>query len=527
MTVDSGVETRLRAVRELMIGSMREDVGMHEYDGVVQDFSAGGVAAGLAALHRPTPPSRLQRLGLGGPARPVPHDEAHLRAFETGLHWYFGDYQAHRRDPQLHLSNLDLACYDREYAPLPQRAAAKAAHLAQWPAAIDVAVSVLDAVPAPVASALLGSARGLAQPLLEPGPEGPVAAPDVVQAALAAHGRLVGHLERLAQEGDPDCAVGAHHLERFMGAFEGLDVDVRDLATQADSERNRCRALLAQACSLIDPHRPTREVVTALLADHPQIGQVLTQARAITAEALDFTRQHQLVPWTDGECLVGPAPASRSWAMAMMSWAGPYEDDTASWYHVTPPDPSWPQHEIDEWLSVFSATTLPAITVHEVAPGHYAHSRALRRVTSPVRRQLLSMTFAEGWAHYAEEMAIEAGFRSADPRFAAGVFLEALIRTTRLTCAIGLHSGALDVAAAAALFETDAFLSPAAARSEAARGTFDVSYGRYTQGKLALRELQAQARTAWGAGFSLPHFHAALLGLGSPPLALAGRALTA
>ena len=35
--------------------------------------------------------------------------------------------------------------------------------------------------------------------------------------------------------------------------------------------------------------------------------------------------------------------------------------------------------EQEEWLEVFSATTLPGITVHEVAPGHFSHGRALRQ----------------------------------------------------------------------------------------------------------------------------------------------------
>ena len=69
---------------------------------------------------------------------------------------------------------------------------------------------------------------------------------------------------------------------------------------------------------------------------------------------------------------------------------------------------------------MFSRATLPAITVHEVAPGHFAHGRRLRTVTSDVRRTLHSLAFVEGWAHYGEEVCVEEGFREQDPRFAAG-----------------------------------------------------------------------------------------------------------
>jgi len=61
----------------------------------------------------------------------------------------------------VHLLNLDLACYDREYASADERAAARAAHLRAWPDAIDGAIESLDSIPAPVAGALLPAVRGL------------------------------------------------------------------------------------------------------------------------------------------------------------------------------------------------------------------------------------------------------------------------------------------------------------------------------------------------------------------------------
>jgi uncharacterized protein DUF885 len=533
----NSLDRRLAAVRELMIADVREGAGLHSYDGVVQDLSDSGVRAGLAALGSSSRLTRPHHRRNGTPAGPDPdpaaigpdrrpadqrHDEAHLSAFETGLRWHFGDYQAHHRDPLLHLAGLDLACYDRDYAPEAERAAARAQHVGLWPAAIDVAVSTLDAVPAPVATALLPAVRGLAAAL---GGAVPPAGPEVIEAARTAHARLVAHLEGVAVTGDPDCAVGADVLARSLGAFEATKINIEDLAERADEERDRLLTMLARACAQLDPHLPTAQVVARLLADYPDIDGVIEEARAVTAEALAFTRERNLAPWTDGECQVGPAPESRRWAMAMMSWAGPEEPDAPSWYHVTPPEPDWPAAEIAERLAVFSRTTLPAITVHEVSPGHFAHSRSLRRLTSPVRRQLIGGTFTEGWAHYAEEMVIEEGFRADDPRYVVGVCLEALVRVTRLVCSIGLHTGTLTVDDATERFHRDAFLGGSAARSEAQRGTFDIGYGRYTQGKFAILDLREQARAQWGAGFSLPRLHTALLELGAPPIGLITAAL--
>ncbi|RJK98460.1 DUF885 family protein [Vallicoccus soli] len=498
---DPAADPRLDALTDLAVPEARDGAGLHRYDGAVQDLSPDGVRAGLARL--------------GGPQRPDPHDERHVAAFEARARLVLGELGMHRRDPGLHVEALDVSGYDREYAPLEERAAARGRHLAAWPDAVDAAVEALDAVSAPVAQALLGAARGLGEDVEDP-------------AALAALDRFLAHLERAAREGDPDPSLGARALTRLLALPEGLgeqDADLGRLAAAADAERDRLHGLLAEACDRIAPGERPQDVVPRLLADHPDASGVLREARAQVDEVLAFAREHDLAPHLDGECRVGPAPASKRWSMAMMAWAAPQEPDGPSWYWVTPPDPSWPAQDVEDWLSVFSRTTLPAVTAHEVAPGHFAHGRSLRRAATPERRVLQSMAFAEGWAHYTEEVMVEQGFRGDDPRFAAGVWLEALVRVTRMACAVGLHTGAMTVEDATRRFEQDALMARASAASEARRGTFDPTYGRYTWGKLALLRLREEARAAWGPGFSLPRFHRALLALGSPPLGLLPTAL--
>ncbi|HYJ72835.1 MAG TPA: DUF885 family protein [Actinomycetota bacterium] len=498
---------RLRALCDLSMGSVREYVGRHEYDGRVEDLSPEGVRAGLARV--------------GGPSQPEqdPHDEAQLAAFERLARLELGELELYRSNPLYHIAALDVSCYDRDYAPEAERAEARRRHLAAWPDAVDAAVTALDRVAAPVAEALLPAARGLTAGLEES------AADPVVERALEAHKRLAAHLEAAADGGHRDTALGRGPLERLLGAGEALEVDLGRLEERADAERDRLQAMLEEACGRLAPGRPTTEVVAGLLEDHPDAGGVLREAEAMTAESIAFTLERDLVPGLDGTCLVAPAPPSRRWALAMMSWAAPYEADAPSRYYISPPDPDWPADEQDDWLKVFSRTTLPAITVHEVAPGHFAHGRRLRQAGTDVRRTLQSLAFVEGWAHYGEEVCVEEGFRADDPRFAAGVALEALQRVTRLAVSIGTHAGTMTVADGAARFEADAFCYGPAARAESSRATFDPTYGRYTWGKLEILRLRDQARARWGAGFSLQRFHDRLLRLGAPPLGLMATAL--
>jgi hypothetical protein len=495
---------RLRAICDLSMSAVREYVGRHEYDGRVEDLSPEGVRAALARVGGPA----------DGQPEEDPHDEAQLAAFERLVRLELGELELHRANPLYHVAALDVSCYDREYAPAEQRAEARRRHLAAWPDAVDAAVTALDRVAGPVAEALLPAAKGLTADLDNSGGD------PVVERALDAHKRLVAHLEAAAADGHPDAALGRDALERLLSTGEALEADLGRLEERADAERDRLRAILDDACGHLGPGQPTAEVVAGLLDDHPDTGGVLREAEALTAEAIAFTLERDLVPGLDGECLVAPSPPSRRWALAMMSWAAPYEPDAPSRYYISPPEPDWPPSEQDDWLKVFSRTTLPAITVHEVAPGHFAHGRRLRQLTSDVRRTLHSLSFVEGWAHYVEEVCIEEGFRAGDPRFAAGVALEALQRVTRLAVSIGTHAGTMSVADGAARFEADAFCYGPAARAEAARATFDPTYGRYTWGKLEILRLRDQARSRWGAGYSHARFHDALLRLGSPSLGL-------
>ncbi|HVV19724.1 MAG TPA: DUF885 family protein [Pseudonocardiaceae bacterium] len=494
------MDSRVRAAVELDLATSREYVGLHEYDGVLQDLSPAGVAAALA------------RVGAG-PLPEDPFDAAVLGVYEDGLRIRFGEAELHRRDPLVHVSAMDLACYDREYAPEDVRRAARDRHRRSWPAAVDNAVAALDRVSAPVAVATLPSVRGLAAGIDDP-------------AALAAVRRFTDHVERAARDGDPSAALGESEFLRLLGAGEGMVVDLADITGTAEREMARLRAILADAVERHAPGERPADVVPALMRDHPvTMADVMAEARALIAEVTAFALDHDLMADPGGACLVGPAPASRSYAQAMMSWSAPYEPDAPSYYYIVPPDPAWTAEETEEWLAVFSRASLPAITVHEVTPGHYAHGRVLRGVTGDVRRSLGSMAFIEGWAHYAEELYAEERFRAGDPLYVIGMCVEALLRVTRLVCSIGLHTGGMSVADATARFERDAFLRGTAAAGEARRGTYDPTYGRYTLGKLEIRRVRERAREVWRDGYTHRRFHDTLLGLGMPPVGLLERAV--
>lgn len=188
-------DLRVRAALELDYAKAREYVGLHEYDGRLQDLSPAGVATALRDLGR-------------GPLPDDPFDAAVMEIHEDGLRAWFEEAEVHRRDPLLHVRAMDVACYDREYASSAERRRAKELHLEAWPDAVDNAVMSLDRVPAPVATASLAAVRGLGEGVDDP-------------RARIAVDRFATHVEAAARDGDPSAALGPDLFLWLLGAARG------------------------------------------------------------------------------------------------------------------------------------------------------------------------------------------------------------------------------------------------------------------------------------------------------------------
>ena len=149
-----------------------------------------------------------------------------------------------------------------------------------------------------------------------------------------------------------------------------------------------------------------------------------------------------------------------------------------AYYYLTDVERGWSPERQAEHLRDFNFGTLWCISIHEVYPGHFVQYQHLRQVESKVRKSIFfaAATYVEGWAHYCEEMMLEAGFGRKDPLIRLGQLQEALIRLVRFVVSIRLHAEDLSVEQGVRMFREHAFLEEANARREAERGTFDPTY---------------------------------------------------
>jgi Bacterial protein of unknown function (DUF885) len=275
----------------------------------------------------------------------------------------------------------------------------------------------------------------------------------------------------------------------------------------------------------VRPDRPALDVWRDVLNDHPKRGDVVAAAQTTVDELFAFIRARRLVDLPAGERVVVAAAPAYDLGLASMHSSPPLEPrPVKSYYYITDAQADWPIERQDLWLQKFNYASLADVSAHEVAPGHYVHSLFMRRTPGKIRRIWIGLnpfpqpsSGQDGWAHYAEQMISDEGFKRDDPRYRLAQTSEALTRICRLISGLRLHSGDWSIDRAAELFEREAHLPAPAARQEAVRGTYDPTYGGYFLGKMAAFKLRRDYQAASGASFNLREFHERIMTNGIAP----------
>jgi uncharacterized protein (DUF885 family) len=344
---------------------------------------------------------------------------------------------------------------------------------------------------------------------------------DASSEASAAVTAYIDHLEReVAPRAKGSFRLGAANFEQKLKLDEGVEMGVERLLTIALRELQETQEEFRSVAGRLnggDPFAAWRQAKE----EHPASGELLNVAREQVEELQTFLQRSAVVSLPPGESVVvAPSPEFYRWAFASMWTAGPFESKPSrAYYYITDVDRSWPPERQKEHLRDFNLPTLWNISIHEVYPGHFTHFQHLRQVESKVRKSTFfaPASFVEGWAHYCEQMMLEAGFRRGDVRLKLGQLAESLVRLARFVISIRLHAEDLSVEQGMRFFRDEAFLEEATARREAERGTFDPTYLVYSIGKLMMLKLRHDYKEEQGSRFSLRTFHDSVLAQGTAP----------
>jgi hypothetical protein len=505
--------------------------GRHEFDGKLPDFSKAAFDKEIASLHS-------ERARAAGFADNLDQRQQFERDYviaqiDSDLFWlesarwpyrspYFYSY---RVDPEVYLT--------RPYAPLDQRMRAFINYEKALPAALDQIRANLQ-TPMPRTYVDFGRLTfgGLAQYFDHDVKEifAPVKDPQLQSDFAAANTNAIRALKSLdtwfasqRPKANDNFALGAELFHQMLFATERVDISLDKLQEIGRLDLDRNLAALKEACAQFDPGKSLADCTVKQTADKPK-GSPLDAAREQLKELRGFVVDNQIVsiPGTE-EAQVDEAPPYQRWNFAYINIPGPYEKGLPSVYYISPPDPKWPAAEQKAYLP--GNATLLFTSVHEVMPGHFLQFLHANRVPSRFGQVFVGYAFAEGWAHYAEEMTWDAGLGAKDPETHVGQLTEALLRNVRFLSAIGLHTGHMSVAESEKMFRESAFADEGDARQQAARGTFDPAYLNYTMGKLMIRKLRDDWTATRGGRSAWREFHDQFLSFGGPPIPLVRKAM--
>ncbi len=512
--------------------------GRHEFDGKMPDLSAPGIATEVARIRKMRAEARsFPEAALTAGER---FERVYLYSVIDGELFWLDRARSPFTNPAWYVDQLDPDVYlNRAYAPLETRMRAFTGYARALPAiAAAVRANLRTPLPRSFIERGIDGFGGYANffrdevaPLFADVND-PVAQAELAQAAAAAVRAMDGlksWLEGERAHATDDFALGEPLFLEMLKATEGVDVPVARLLEIGRADLARNTEALSLACARYLPGGSLDACVRKMAAHKPQGGAV-QGARAELARLRQFViDKHIVAVPSDEVCQVAEAPPYNRANGAYINTPGPFDKGVAYTFYIAPPDPSWSPRERAAYIP--GRASLLYTSVHEVWPGHFLQFLHSNRNPSKIAALWVGYTYAEGWAHYAEELMWEEGLGDGDPEQHIGQLVEALLRDVRYISAIGMHTQGMSIAESDRMFREKAFYDAGNARQQAARGTYDPEYLKYTLGKLMIRKLRADwvARQP-GAAQADPRgywydFHNKFLSYGGPPIPLVREAM--
>jgi uncharacterized protein (DUF885 family) len=400
--------------------------GDHRFDDRLDDFSADGVSERVTMLREASDTLDAADIDELEIAEQVDH--AILQARVDQELFELTEVREHEWNPLVHNPGALLeALIDRPTGPAEVRLANLAARLAFVPDALATARAALRHVPQIHLETGAGQFAGTAALVRDGVPrllaEAPALGGDVkpvADQAIAALDEFSGWLrERAAQDVDrPSPRLGRRLWEARLWHTLDTELTAGQVLESAQQRLGELGAQMRETAVAMVGGPLDDDTVRRALAEcaerRPDNSTIVGRAVDSLADTTEFVRQFELVSLVDDPCVVKEMPEyARGVAVAYCDPPGPLETaHVPTLYCISPTPGDWSAERVESFYREYNDDLVRDLTIHEAMPGHYlqlAHSRRYRG-TSKVRALGFSGPFVEGWACYAEEVMIDAGY---------------------------------------------------------------------------------------------------------------------
>lgn len=507
--------------------------GKHEYDGKFPDWSNEGISKEIARLKSEREKASAFKDADLDDRQRFERDYV-IAQIDSDLFWSETADLPHT-NPNSYSGALDPGIYvTREYAPLETRIKAYTAYAKNVPSAL---AQIKGTLKTPMAKDLVKIARqtigGLSgfysgDVIKVFGPVKDEAAQkefkEANDAAIKAVKDFDTWLAEQESSGTNDFALGPEKFKLMLKQTEGVDIDLVQLEEIGKKDLQRNLDAMKAECEKYAPGKTLIECSDKATASKAEAKNVVEAASAQLSDLKKFIQEKDVltIPGTE-ELKVAQAPPYKAWNFAYIEIPGPYETNLPSIYYVSPPDPKWDKKKQDEYVP--GKGSLLFTSVHEGYPGHFVQFLHANRAKSKFGQVFVGYAFAEGWAHYTEEMMYDAGLGQGDSELHIGQLQEALLRNVRFLSAIGLHTKGMTVEESKKMFIEQGLRSEGEAEQQSARGTFDPAYLNYTMGKLMIKKLREDWTASRGGRSAWKQFHDTFLTYGGPQIPMVRKAM--
>jgi hypothetical protein len=507
--------------------------GKHEFDGQLPDWSNAGLTRQADYLKVAVTKAQGFKDASLTPQQRFERDYL-IKVAEGKLFWLTDADQPHSNPAYYVGGGLDPNVYlARPYADLPTRMKAVIALFDNVPtAAANIRANLKTPMPASFIDYGVAAFNGFADFYAHDAGQAFTGVKDAAlqkqfadasAKASKAMRDIATWLQSQRGSATTNFALGGDRFSRMLKATEDVDVPLDQLEAIGKADLAKNQAALKAACAQYAPGATIEACMTKMQNDKPPEGPVEAARRQIPM-LKQFVLAHDIVsiPGTE-EAKVEEAPPYNRQNSAYIDPPGPFDKGIPSVYYIAPPDPSWPKAEQDAFVP--GKDDLLFTTVHEVMPGHFVQFLHANRSPSIFGQLFVGYAYAEGWAHYAEQMMWDAGLGNGEPETHIGQLSNALLRDCRFLSAIGMHAHGMTQAQSEEMFRTQCFQDPGNAKQQAARGTYDPAYLNYTLGKLMIMKLRADWTATRGGRKAWKAFHNQFLSYGGPPIPLVRQAM--
>jgi uncharacterized protein (DUF885 family) len=507
--------------------------GKHEFDGKLPDWSEEGLKKETARLKAEREKASAFKDDKLDDRQRFERDYL-IAQIDKDVFWRETADQPHT-NPQFYADSIDPDVYvSRPYAPLETRIKSYTAYAKSVPVALQQIKANLKT---PMAKTLVKIGRqsigGLADfyekdvPKVFESVKDENAQKDFKEAndaAIKAVREFDAYLGEQEKSANDNFALGADKFKQMLKATEGVDIDLTKLEEIGRADLQRNTDALKTECEKYLPGKTLTECMAKASAVKAEGKDVVEAATKQLTDLQKFLTEKDIVtiPGTE-ELKVGLAPPYKASNFAYINIPGPYETNLPSVYYVSPPDPKWSKEKQEAYIP--GKGSLLFTSVHEGYPGHFLQFLHSNRNKSKFGQVFVGYAFAEGWAHYTEEMMYEAGLGANDPELHIGQLQEALLRNVRFLSAIGMHTKGMTVAESKKMFIEQGFQDEGSADQQSERGTYDPAYLNYTMGKLMIRKLREDWTASRGGRNAWKQFHDAFLAYGGPPIPAVRKAM--